>query len=949
MIFQTIIETDMSEEGNKMNNKNKATTRQQFEYTVDVLFDSFPEPVFIIDREGTIIAANGAFAARFSVDTKECVGENVYDMLLPEHAGHRRKMAEEVLHTGKQLFFEDIHDGQIYRSTIYPVRSSEGEITRLLIIAQNVSSHKRIEQEVKNNHVLIQTLIDASPGIFCMIDANGRFTAWNASMRNEILCKSEIEIAGTDAIAIIYPDDRPLIEEKMHNVFNEGLEEHAEVRVLFSGGQKFRWFFLRAKRVVIDGNPFLIATGTDIDERKQAEYALELSEKKFRSITEQLDGEIFICDSEGFFTYVSPACENISGFLPQEIIGHRFTEFFVEKDIPMAIDVFFAQLSGSSQKMVFEHRLKRKNGSNFWGEVHVQNYESGTIGMLFDITRRKHDESLTVFRLRVFQMAESHSVEELLRAIVDEAEQLTESAIGFCHFIGDDPAFSFLRVESSNHQKSTHWPNGNTPHPSLFTDSLWSDAISSQQAVITNDYSSRESHGVEWPDGHPEIRRTLVVPMHHGGKVLAILGVGNKLEPYDDHDLKLMCTLTDIALDIVSRKRAELRMHEMQEALIHSQKMDLVGQLAGGIAHDFNNMLGVILGNIEMALDQMPAPDESLQYNLRNILEAVNRSADLTRQLLAFSRKDNVMPIVLELNALVEKMIIVLRELIGENITINWRPDTDRALVKADPSQIEQILVNLCVNARDAITGVGLITIEIGKYCDLNNRYASDNPRNVPADYVTISITDNGKGIEREHFPHIFEPFFTTKKKGKGAGMGLSTVYGIVKQCKGTIECRSQEGKGTTFKIFLPRHQNEVFAAPEKPEQASIVAKYGKETILLVENEPEILHLCQVELEKKGYRVLAAAAPDAAIQLAVESKEAIKLLLTDVVMPGMNGCDLFKVLQEYNPSLKVLFMSGYSSDIVADKDLIDERVNFIQKPFSLKSLSIMVQKILIRS
>ena len=948
----------MQEEKNE-NNQTRVAKAQQFDNSIPVLFDSYPEPVFIVSRDGTILEANGAFASKFGKFPEECLGANIYvllscDLLMPELAAQCRKITEEVLRTGKPLSFDDLQDGQAYRSTLYPLRSSEGDITRLLIMAQNVTSHKRIVPDVENKQRFIQTLIDASPGVFCMVDKNWRFTAWNACMRDEILCKSDGEIAGSDVISIIYPGDRPLIQQQIRNVMTEGVEEHAEVRVLCGGGSTIRWFVLKAKRLLIDENFFLIATGIDIDERKQVEYALQLSEKKFRTITEQLDGEVFICNQEGIFTYVSPGSTKISGFKPEEMIGHRFTEFLSEKEIPEAIKSFSEILSNTSQKKVIEHCMKRKDGSTYWGELHVQQYEneenSGTIGFCVDVTRRKRYESFTEFRLRILKMAESHSTEELLRATLDEAEQLTGSPIGFCHFIEDDPVFPSLRVVASNIQKTMHGMNSSDmAHPSLADSGLWASVMKHKQALITNNYSS-EDHGIRFADGHPQITRTLVVPMIQAGKVMAVLGVGNKPVDYNDDDLTLLRTLTSIACDIVSRKHAEMQANEMQEILAQSQKMDLVGQLACGIAHDFNNMLGVILGNIEMALDQTETLEEPLQYNLKNILAATNRSANLTRQLLSFARKETIMPIVLELNALVEKMLTVLRQMIGHNITIIWKPDTAPALVKADPAQLDQILINLCLNARDAFdNGGGIITIEVGKFCDHKILKTPHYPCTVPGDYVTISITDNGKGIEKKHFPHIFEPFFTTKKKGNGYGMGLSTVYGIVKQNSGCLECRSEEGEGTTFKIHLPRYREEVFADPGESQQSSTADKYGKETILLVEDEQDILELCKIELENKEYRVLGAPSPHEAIRLAGEYEGVITLLLTDVIMPGMNGCDLFNKLQQLNPSLKVLFMSGYSSDVVARNNLLEEGINFIQKPFSLKSLSKMVQHIVNQS
>ena len=937
-------------------NDNKNVTgnmNQPLDKSVFALFDSFPEPVFIIDPEGVIFETNITFAALFGKSPEECRGLNVYDLLahdllMPDLAAYRRKKAEEVLCTGKRLFFDDEQDGRIYRSTVYPVRSPEGIIYRLLIIAQDVTEYKQAEKEAHNERLFTQAFIDATPGIFSILDANGRLRVWNSSLRDEIVCKSDIEIAGSDAIELIHPDERPFIQEKIRKMLSSDIEDIAEARVLVAGGPEFRWFLLKGKRIIIDGKPSLIAIGTDINERKLAEHALELSEKKFRSITEQLDGEVFLCDMEGVLTYVSPATEKISGFMAHEMVGHPFTEFLADDETPKDIEGFFEVISTATPKWVFEHRFRRKNGSFFWGEVHVQKYQdkelSGTIGLLFDITRRKGYESFTAFRLRILQMAESHSVEELLRATLDEAEQLTESTIGFCHFIEDDPAIPSLRVASSNIQKTVHGAESDIQHPSLTNSAFWIDAIRQQQVVITNDYHSGETQKEEWPDNHPKIIRTLVVPMLQGEKVIAMLGVGNKPTAYDDDDVRLLRILADIAWDIVARKRAEQYAQEMQNALIQSQKMELVGQLAGGIAHDFNNMLGVILGNIEMAMAQERLA-EPLQFNLQNILTAATRSADLTRQLLAFARKQTVMPIVFDLNILVEKMLSVLRQLIGEHITILWIPYADHAWVKGDPSQFDQILINLCVNARDAITGTGKITIETGILCKHKRLHTPHHPCKVPGNYVTLSIIDNGSGIEKEHFPHIFEPFFTTKNPGKGTGLGLSTVYGIVKQSNGCIECMSEAGKGTNFKIHLPR-QSGWAGEPEESKQSISTEKQGKRRILIVEDEPDILILCKLELEQTGYTVLTASTPNSAILLAKEYEGGIELLLTDVVMPEMNGCDLVKKLLLTNPALKTLFMSGYSCDIVAQNNLLDEGVNFIQKPFSLKLLTTMVQNIL---
>jgi len=429
----------------------------------------------------------------------------------------------------------------------------------------------------------------------------------------------------------------------------------------------------------------------------------------------------------------------------------------------------------------------------------------------------------------------------------------------------------------------------------------------------------------------------------NGEMVIAVFGVSNKPYPYNDEDVGLVGSLANLVCDIVARKRAELSEQSTQGVLMQAQKMALVGQLAGGIAHDFNNMLGIILGNVEMAMEQQVF-EKPAKQNLENILKATERSADLIRQLLAFARTQPVMPIVLELNSMVEGMLTMLRRLIGENITLIWIPGSHRALIKIDPTQIDQILVNLCVNSRDAIAGIGTITIETGQvHVDLAD-VAQGHPCKAPGDYATLSVSDNGSGIEKKNFPHLFEPFFTTKEERKGTGLGLSTVYGIAKQNKGGLEFRSELGKGTTFKIYFPLHNgDDYFSQPDPPTPSG---SYGKEMILLVEDEPDILSLYKHMLQHHGYAVLSAATPTEAIRLLEAHRGEVHLLLTDVVLPEMNGCDLSKKLLLISPNLKTLFMSGYTNDIIARHGVLDEGVNFIQKPFSVKVLLATIQKML---
>jgi signal transduction histidine kinase/ActR/RegA family two-component response regulator len=390
------------------------------------------------------------------------------------------------------------------------------------------------------------------------------------------------------------------------------------------------------------------------------------------------------------------------------------------------------------------------------------------------------------------------------------------------------------------------------------------------------------------------------------------------------------------------REQAQGEREKLQTQLTQAQKMESVGRLAGGVAHDFNNMLQAILGNAALALEDLP-PDSPVREELEEIERSARRSADLTQQLLAFARKQTISPRVLDLNDTVAGMLKMIRRLIGEDLELAWMPGPSLWPVKMDPSQIDQILANLCVNARDAIEGVGKVTIETANVT-LDETYVATHLEVVAGDYVVLAVSDNGTGMDAETRSHLFEPFFTTKGQGKGTGLGLATVFGIVKQNQGLISVYSEPGHGSTFKIFLPRV--EVDKAADTPAAVQPRSMRGTETILLVEDETQILNLGRRILEQHGYTVLAASTPEAALALAAQSSVPIHLLVTDVVMPGMNGKELGERLRASRPGLKCIFMSGYTASVIAHHGVLDEGVAFLQKPFTVENLAAKVREAL---
>ena len=446
---------------------------------------------------------------------------------------------------------------------------------------------------------------------------------------------------------------------------------------------------------------------------------------------------------------------------------------------------------------------------------------------------------------------------------------------------------------------------------------------------------------------------SLCSPLRHGDATYGFLAVA--LEPGLDADAEEMALVAEMAADFAYAlhviKMEEIRQvyeqerQSLEERLFQAQKLEAVGRLAGGVAHDFNNMLSVILGHTEMALLKL-TPEDPIYADLQEIMKAANRSADLTRQLLAFARRQNIAPRVLDLNETLAGMLQMLRRLIGEDIDLLWLPGTDIGAIHMDPAQIHQILANLCVNARDAIHGVGKITIETGK-ATLDTKYCAEHPACQPGEFVLLAVSDNGKGMDQETLATIFEPFFTTKDVGQGTGLGLATVYGIVRQNHGLINVYSEPGQGTTFKIYLPRYTGPVQA--RAPEQEMAPPRSRGETILLVEDEPAIRQVSQKILTSLGYTVLTAASPQEALQLARSHPGPIHLLLTDVIMPQMNGKHLAQEISELYPQCRTLFVSGYTANVIAQRGVLEGGVHFLAKPFTLQELAVKVRNALEQS
>jgi PAS domain S-box-containing protein len=602
------------------------------------------------------------------------------------------------------------------------------------------------------------------------------------------------------------------------------------------------------------------------------------------------------------------ACYKIFGYEAREIVGMNTAAFYKSDSDYQRFGSEGYEAIAKALTYTTEAEMKRKDGSLIWCSligraVNAENIEEGVIVMIQDISQRKLAElelcnSEEKYHTLFNEMLDGFALHEI---ICDDAGKPCNYS-----FIAVNPAF--VRLTGLDPENLS----GRTildimPDIEPFWIETYGKVALTGEPVLFENYN-------KVLDKHFEVKAFRSAP-------------------------KQFVTLFS---DITERKKALQEKFELEAQLFQAQKMESVGRLAGGVAHDFNNMLGVILGHADLALMEME-PSQPIYADLEEIRNAAVRSAELTRQLLAFARKQTVLPKVLDLNDTIGGMIKMLQRLLGEHIQLNWQPEANLWPVKVDPSQIDQILANLCVNARDSIVDTGNITIET-RMVSVNNSDISQHADFDPGDYVCFSVSDDGCGMDRETQAHIFEPFFTTKAVGEGTGLGLATVYGAVKQNNGYINVYSEPGNGTIFTVYLPRHLCSMEYDQLQPIQEQ--ALNGEETILLVEDESSILRMTTKMLEIKGYTVLSADSAEAAKSLAAAYHDQFRLLIVDVIMPNINGRELAQQILSLNPKVKVLYMSGYTADVIAKRGILEQGVAFIQKPFSINELAQKVREVL---
>jgi len=866
-----------------------------------------PDGVFVTNEKGRYLEANRAACLMTGYKEEELLQMSISDLLSVESLESGLANFRRLIETGKSKGEGQFNhkDGSKRCWLVDTVKLSQ---TRYLGFAKDVTERKEVDAQLQKNTRLLQNVIDHSQYFIYAKDLDGRFIMASKSLalffgqqtHEDLLGKTSHDFLPKSTADKHRANDLDVMAQQTHIQFEETVEIGDGLLTFIS--TKFPLLDVEGKLYAVCG------ASVDITERKAMEEALRKSEEKYRGIFDESIAAIYIFDNKKNFIDANQAGLELLGYSREELLNMGITD--VDADPVIVLPAHQELLSGG-RLINYEHKLRRKDGTvvtvlnNSMPLTDTYGNVIGMLSTLFNITDRKRTEEELQFRNVLLDTQQEASIDGIL--VVDDKDHILSYNSRFVDMWGlpaklvedgiDDPVLQFVTAQMAD--------------PSSF-----------RQRVLYL-YENRQ-----------EIDRDEI-----------ILADGRVFDRYSAPMFGLEKQYYGRVWyfrDITKRKRSEEEKANLEAQIQQAQKMESVGRLAGGVAHDFNNKLGVILGYTEMALDHV-SPTLPLHADLEQIRTAANHAADLTRQLLAFARKQTVAPKVLDLNKTVTSMLKMLQRLIGENIHINWQPDANLWPVKVDPSQIDQILTNLCINARDAISDVGEMTIETGK-CSFDEDYCAAYAGFLPGEYVLLTVSDNGCGMDKETLSHLFEPFYTTKVVSKGTGLGLATVYGIVSQNNGIIKVYSEPDKGTTFRIYLPRHEGKTKQVQTRgPVEA---CSRGRETILLVEDDPSILEMTTRMLEKHGYTVLSANVPGAAIRLALERSGEIHLLMTDVVMPEMNGRDLAKNLLSLYPHLKRLFMSGYTADVIAHHGVLDEGVYFIRKPFSIKELAAKVREVL---
>jgi two-component system cell cycle sensor histidine kinase/response regulator CckA len=772
----------------------------------------------------------------------------------------------------------------------------------------------QLAQATARHATVLETISRAAPiGIGLVTN---RVLGWTNAAFQTLVGYTAAELEGQSA-RLIYPSDEEY--ERVGQVKHPQILERGVGEVL----TKFRRKDGRIVEVVLrssaldtgDLSQGLIFTALDISQQKRAEAALRESEARFRLLADNIPSTIYLCRNDLRWTmlYLNDAIEALTGCPKAEFLADRvcLAEFIHPEDrqriyaaVNEALDI--------GEPFRLTYRIVRRSGDVRWvDEVGDAIREDGKVlyleGVISDVTERVRMQ------------------EQLLRSQAD-LTALVESTDDFIWSMDRD-----LRLVKFNSAFARHFKEhaGVTVREGMRA----ADLLPAERVTLFNDWFGRGLAGervvIEYRLYHDPARmlELSLNPIVQGGAIVGVSIFGK---------------------DITQRLKAEQCRIELEAQLRQSQKLEAIGQLAGGVAHDFNNILTAILGHVELALLKIDTPDgrdEALFSGLQQVQRSAERAARLTRQLLAFGRRQVARPRLLQINDVLTDLEPMLRRLLTENIVLDVIPAPRLATVRIDPTQLEQVIVNLVVNARDAMPAGGQLTIETANV-EVDEAYVAHHAEAQPGPHVRLAVTDTGHGMDAGILEHVFEPFFTTKGKSEGTGLGLATVYGIVKQAGGHIAVYSEPDQGATFKVYVPALDED--ALPHVVPDEDEADLEGSETVLICEDDIAVRDLAERMLREAGYDVLVARNGAHALELCDRHDGPLDLLISDIIMPGIDGRQLAEALAERLPPNRVLFISGYTSNVVARRGVIEEGVEFLQKPFTRRALLRRVREILDR-
>ncbi|HVP77376.1 MAG TPA: PAS domain S-box protein [Thermodesulfobacteriota bacterium] len=877
-----------------------------------ILFEGSRDAIYFTTREGKIVDANQSMLDLFGYSREEMIGLDARKTYVyPED---RRKFQQQIERDG---FVRDYEmklckkDGTEMDCLLTAAirHADDGSILGYQGIIRDITELKQIVNELHTEKQRFQTLSENAPFGMVMIDKDGTFRYINPKFR---------ELFGYDLNDV--PDGRTWFRKAYpnpihrHSVISTWIND---LQSSNSGEKRPRTFTVTCKdgkEKIITFIPVQLETTEnlmaceDITERRQVEEALRKSEERFRELYDNAPVGYHEYDNDGLITNVNLTDLEILGYTREEMIGQPIWKFNVNEETVRR--QVMAKLAGTLPPgKELERIYRRKDGTTF--PVLIEDR------LILDENGR-----IKGIRCTIQDITERKQIEEALRKSEENFQKLFDEApVGYMEL---DARGCITQVNRTELDMLGYTVEEMLEQP------IWKFVVEEEEArhsvMAKLSESMQPGRGLERTYKRKD-GTTVPVSIEDAfiqnaeGKVTGIHAV---------------------IRDITERKQMEQEKKNLEEQLRQSQKIEAIGRLAGGIAHDFNNLLTVIKGYGQLSLLELKEGDP-LRGNLEEIQKSSERAADLTRQLLAFSRRQVMEMKVLDLNTILQNLDKMLRRVIGEDIELVTLLTGGLGRVKIDPGQIEQVVMNLAVNARDAMPSGGKLTIETANV-ELDEHYARNHIDVEPGRYVMLSVSDTGVGITPEVRDRIFEPFFTTKEKGKGTGLGLSTVYGIVKQSGGNIWVYSEPGHGTTFKIYLPRVDEPLEELREKIMREEL--PHGSETILVVEDEEKVRALTVEILGRQGYRVLDASQGDDALAISEKHKGPIHLFLVDVVMPGISGTELAKHLMSLHPETRILYMSGYTDNVIVHHGVLEKGLNYIQKPFRIDELTRKVREVL---